>query len=109
MHALVIETSPAVAASSLAVAFQIQLAIIREDIVFTRHIKHLARFDATKNLCHRVKFLGRRQVCQIARVQHEGRPLREGVDAVNCLLQRGRHIFVWLLAEADVAVADLHE
>src|SRR5436190_21442878 len=55
MHALVIETSPAVAASSLAIAFQIQLAIIREDIVFTRHIKHLARFGDMKNLCHGVK------------------------------------------------------
>ena len=41
VHALVVEAVPAVAPGALAVALQVQLAVVDGRVVFARHIEHL--------------------------------------------------------------------
>src|SRR5437762_1484312 len=46
---------------------------------------------------------------EIARVQEQIRPRRQGVDFVDRRLERAGDVFIRFFAKADVAVADLRE
>ena len=64
---------------------------------------------ALENLIEGVELLRLRQLRNISRMNEERRRRRHGVDAIESNLERLRHIFVCLFAEADVAIADLQE
>ena len=72
------------------------------------HVEDLADLDLLEDLGDGVELLGRREVGEVAGVDQEIGPLRQGVDPGHGLLERGGHgLLVRVLAEPDVAVADL--
>src|SRR5262249_37478036 len=93
----------------LSEALTILRAVVVENVVFPRHIKHLARLAALQDLLKRVEFLGLSQVREVAGVEHEGGTVWERVDLRDGLAQRAHDVFVCILVKTDMAVADLNE
>jgi hypothetical protein len=104
---LVIEALPAGARGPLAESSQVLLAVVHEDVVLSGDVEDLADLGPFEDLGDRVIFIGFRQVGQVAGVDQEVRRLRQCVDLSDRLLERGGHVLVRLLGEADVAIADL--
>ena len=110
VHAPVVEALPALAADrALAVAGEVFLAAVEEDVVLTGHVEHALGLHALEHLRHRVERPRLLGVREIARVKDEGRRCRQRVDPRDRLAERRRHVFVRLALEADVGVADLDE
>src|SRR5262249_1469907 len=110
VRALVVEALPAALAHrALAVAAQIFLAAVQEDVVLARHVEHALGLHRLEHLRDRVDGAGLLAVRLIPRAEDEGRGGFERVDAVDQLLQGRGRIAVGLALEADVRVADLHE
>src|SRR5262249_58290870 len=109
VNALVVEAVPARAARPLAVAVQVTLAVIGEDVVFTWDIEDPIRADTLQDLGDRIELSRLGQVRQVAGVEHEGRRPGHRVDLFHRLFESARHVDVRGLAETDVAVADLDE
>ena len=80
------------------------------DVVLAWHVEDLADLDPLEDLGDGVELLGCREVGEVAGVDQEVGSLRQGVDPGHGLLKRGGHaLLVRVLAEPDVAVADLDE
>src|SRR5262249_10229587 len=90
-------------------ALAILLSVVVEDIVLARHVKDLLGFAALQNLLQRVELLGFGEMRQVAGVQHERGRVGQRVDFGHRLAQRRGDVLVRLLAEADMAVADLNK
>ena len=69
MGALVVEAAPAVAASALAIAFEIKFRIVGEDVMFAGHVKRPLDFGATDNLGAGIEFVRFGEVSDVARMQ----------------------------------------
>ena len=111
MHPAVVEGVPAAPFRALAVALQVQLAAVADDIVFAGDIEHLPRprLRAFEDLIHGVELVCLGKLAQVARVQDEGGRRRQGVDLGDGLLKGADDVFVGGLVEPDVAVTDLDE
>src|SRR6266540_1275156 len=109
VRAFVVETEPAAAFRSFAEALEVLFAVVIEDVVLTRYVEHLLGLAALEDLFKCVELFGLGKVRQVAGVNNKVRRRGQGVDLRDCFLQRAEHVLVRFLAEADVAVADLHE
>ena len=106
VNAFVIEAVPAVAGGALAVAREVELAVVDRGVVLAGNVEDLA-LGSRQELVERVELGGLRSVREIAGVDDEIRHGRAGVDLVERELQRCGDVGVGGLVEADVAVADL--
>ena len=111
MHVLMIEAVPSAAlgAEGFAVAVQILPAVIDGSIVLAGHVVDLSGFGAAQHLVQDVELPGLGIVAQIAGVDDEIGLVRESIDFIDGGLKRSRDVRIGRFAEADVAVADLHE
>ena len=103
-----IEGIPAVALGALAVAIEIELAIVVENVVLAGHIMHVEP-GLADDLVGRIELGGLRKVADIAGVDHEGRLGRQSIHLGDRLGQRAIGVRVRGLVEADMAVAELEE
>src|SRR4051812_1120281 len=104
-----VEAVPAAAIRALAVALQIGRAVVGGDVVLAGNVEDAVRPKPSENLRGRVELLRLRELGDVAGVQNERGALRQRVDLRDRLLQGCGDVLVRLLAEADVAVAHLHE
>src|ERR1043166_9188892 len=109
MHAAVIEAVPAAARRAFAVALQVASAVVGRHVVLAGHVEDAIALDALEHLARRIEFVGFGELRDVARVQDERGTLRKRVELGHGFLQRRRYVLVRVLAEADVAVADLRE
>src|SRR5437763_11354189 len=77
--------------------------------MLTRYKKYIFCFAALEHLIKRVELLRLRQLRDISGVDKERRRGGHRIDAIERNLERLRHIFVCLFAEADVTVANLEK
>src|SRR3954454_900191 len=109
MDTLLVETVPAGAARSLAVAVEVGLALlVVEQIMLPRDVE-----DRNANLLDQligvVEFLVLGQVADIARVDHEAWLHGQQLDPVDRFAERAERIRIGRLVETDMTVADLQE
>ena len=109
MDAAVIEAVPAVAAGALAIAFEIELGIVGEDIVLAGHVERAADLGPADDLIAGVELLGFGEMRDVAGVQEQGGALGQGVYFSDGSFERGGDVLIRRLVEADVAVAELDE
>ena len=86
MHSFVIEAEPARALRSLAVAFQILLAVVGKHVVLSWHKKRLPAFGRFQDLIEGVEFTRLRKMTQVSRMNQKVRRMIERVDFVNRFL-----------------------
>src|SRR4029077_1970340 len=79
------------------------------DVVLAGYKKYILCLTALEHLIKGVELLRLRELGDISGVDKERRRGGHGVDAIQSNLERLRHIFVRLFAEADVAVTDLQK
>src|SRR5438477_4782254 len=77
--------------------------------MLTRYKKYIFCVAALEHLIKRVELLRLRQLRDISGVDKESRRGGHRIDAIERNLERLRHIFVCLFAEADVTVANLEK
>src|SRR5579871_121842 len=109
MHALVIETLPALPRALFAEAFEEELAVVPGHVVLARHVEDFFLPKTFEDLVKRIEFGGLGKVGEIARMQDQFRLVVGGVDPVNSHLQSGIDVGIRRPVEADMAVADLDE
>ena len=71
MHAAVIEAVPARALRALAVALEIALAVVVEDVVLAGHVEDLSVLTLFSTCCSGVELARLREVRDVAGVKHE--------------------------------------
>src|SRR5581483_8818790 len=108
MHAVGVEAVPAGALGALAVAFLVEFLVRIEEIVFAGHVMHI-ELRLRDDPVGVVELLRRRQVADVAGVDHERRLGRQRVHPGDGLFQRAERVRIGGLVEADMAVADLQE
>ena len=107
--ALVIEALPSGAQGPFAVAVEILLPAVGEDVVLAGHVEDTARPDALEVLGDRVERAGLLRMREVPSMEHEGWLGRQRIDPRDRLLHRTDHVLVRLAFKADVGVADLNE
>src|SRR5262245_39982270 len=108
VRALVVEALPAAPADrALAVALEVFLAAVQEDVVLAWQIETVLGLQPLEDLGDGVEGAGLLAVRLIARVEHERRRGLERVDSLHDLLEGRRRVAVGLALETDVRVADL--
>ena len=105
----IIEALPPGAQGPFAVAVEILLPAVGEDVVLAGHVEDTARPDALEVLGDRVERAGLLRMREVPSMEHEGWLGRQRVDLRDRLLHRADHVLVRLALEADVGVADLNE
>src|SRR4029077_12668846 len=111
VHAVVVETVPALSLGSFTVAVEIGLAeALVDDVVLARNVVDI-ELGLTDDLISVVEFVRLGQMGDIARVDHEGRACLhyQLLDLANGFAQRAERVRVGRFVEADMAVADLQE
>src|SRR5690242_7478041 len=73
MHALLVETIPTGALRAFAKPLAVQLSVIIDDVMLSRHVEYLAAFALFENLLKRIEFLRFSEMGEIASVQHKRR------------------------------------
>jgi hypothetical protein len=109
VNAFVIEAVPASTCGALAIAVEVLLAIVAQNIVLARYVKHLAGLGFLQHLVDGVEFCGLRQMADVAGVEQELGPHRGRVDLLNGYPQGGHHVGIGGFVEPHVAVTDLNE
>src|SRR6266404_5408590 len=89
--------------------FTVKLSAVVKNVMLTRYKKYIFCFAALEHLIKRVELLRLRQLRDISGVDKERRRGGHRIDAIERNLERLRHIFVCLFAEADVTVANLEK
>src|SRR5205807_9206033 len=107
--ALIIEALPSGAQGPLAVAAEILLPAIGEDVVLAGHVEDTARPDALEVLGDRIERAGFLRMREVPSMEDEGRLGGQRIDPRDRLLHRADHVLVRLALKADVGVADLNE
>ena len=69
VDSIFVETVPAATLRCLALAVQVVLAVVGQDIVLARDEKHIFRARALQHLVHRIEFSGFGKVADVPRVQ----------------------------------------
>src|SRR5437868_768885 len=77
--------------------------------MLTRYKKYIFCFAALEHLIKRVELLRFGQLGDVSRVNEKRRWRRHRINAIERNLERLRHIFVCLFAEADVTIANLEK
>src|SRR5271157_3203771 len=109
VHPVVVEAVPALALGPLSEPLQV-FRPVADDVVLAWHVEDLADLDPLEDLGDGVELLGCREVGEVAGMDQEVGSLRQRVDPGHGLLKRDGHaLLVRVLAETDVAVADLDE
>ena len=103
-----IEGIPAGALRALAVAVEIDLAIVVENVVLAGHVMHIEPRLAD-DLVGGIELGRLRKMADVARMDHEGGLRRQGIHLGDRLDERSVGIGIGGLVEADVAVAELKE
>ncbi len=109
MRPTVVEAVPPRALGAFAVAVEVALAIVGQNVVLARDVKHPLGLDPPNDLVRRIELARLRELADVACVKDERRPVGQGVDPFDRRLERRGDVGVRFLAEADVAVADLGE
>src|SRR5205085_2575610 len=111
MDAILVKAIPAraFAFDALQIPFTVKLSAIVEHIVLAWHVKDILCSATLENLIEGVELLRLRQLREVSRVDKERRRRRHRVDSIERNLERRRHIFVCVFAEADVAITDLEK
>jgi hypothetical protein len=109
VHALVVEAVVAPVLRGLAVAAEIFGHRSVHDIVLAGGRVELGHVQLRQQLGRGVELGGLGQVGDIARVDHQRRLFRHGIDQRDGLGQGADHVGIGLLVEADVGIADLQE
>jgi hypothetical protein len=109
VDAAVVEALPAGAVGAAPVAFEEQLRVVGEDIVFAGDVKRAADYGLADNLGTGVEFFWFGEVRDVARVEEERGALGKGIDLCDRMFERADDVFVRRFVEADVAVAELDE
>ena len=104
-----VEAVPAVPLRVLAVPVVEVLSVIDEHVMLARHEEPPAGIHLLQHLIEGIELVVLAQVAQVAGVDHQVRPGIGGVDLGDCRAESAEDILVRVLAEADVAIADLDE
>jgi hypothetical protein len=105
----VIEAEPAVALLVGAVAFEIPGGAVVEHVMLAGDVVDAIDLELFEQLRRIVEFLRLGQVGDVAGVDDEGRPDRQGIDHLDGAADGARNVGVGFAFEAEMSVADLHE
>ncbi|HUI56384.1 MAG TPA: hypothetical protein VLY04_15520 [Bryobacteraceae bacterium] len=109
VHALLVETEPAVASRVLSISLEVGLAVVGQDVVLAGYVESRAGTDRGENRAGGGELLGFRKMADIAGMDEEGRWFSHRIYFGDGGLQSALDVGVGLFVEADVAVADLNE
>src|SRR5947209_7737045 len=109
MHPVVVEAVPSGALGGFAIAFEVELAVVRRGVVFAGDVEHSLLLQAGQELLRRVELGSLCGMRDVAGVDEEVGLAGFGVDAVYRKLQRCSYVSVGRLAESEVGIADLRE
>ncbi len=109
VHAILVEAVPARALRAFAIALQILLAFVVEDVVLAGHEEDVLGAGGLQQLIHGVKLTRLGEMADVAGVQDEGGRDRQRIDFVYGGLQGADNVRIRRFVEPHVAVADLDE